>query len=148
MWSVYDVLLRLKEILFFHFFFFHFFLRVLQASSPSQKACPNGCSGRSYLPRNVLWYRKEFQIPLSWTIGTSDGDSDNYIYLEFDGSFRNTTIWINGQYVLNHVCGYTPFRLRLDNVPSVIQNYHSNKSNSITVFVDPDNGDEGKVEKV
>ena len=123
----------------------------LIASRPSTKACPNGCSGRSYLPRNVLWYRKEFTIPQQWKIGDNSNDDDeddydgnNFIYLEFDGSFRNTTIWINGEYVFNHVCGYTPFRLRLDTIPSIIQNYHLDKSNSITVFVDPDNGDEGK----
>ena len=38
----------------------------LIASAPSERACPNGCSGKSYLPRHVLWYRKEFNIPIEW----------------------------------------------------------------------------------
>ena len=38
----------------------------LIAATASQKACPNGCSGRSYIPRHVLWYRKKFLIPSDW----------------------------------------------------------------------------------
>ena len=71
----------------------------LIASAPSERACPNGCSGKSYLPRHVLWYRKQFAIPAEWK-----GD---VFWLDFEGAFRNTTVWLNGMLVANHVCGYT-----------------------------------------
>ena len=114
----------------------------LIATSPSLFACPHGCSGKSYIPRHVLWYRKSFTLPAAW--------SGSHIYLDFEGSFRETTVWVNGAKVAYHDCGYTPFRVRLDN----ITNLHigdstfgattaSRQHNVISVFVDPDNGDEG-----
>ena len=38
----------------------------LIGNAPSLTACPNGCSGESYIPRHVLWYRKAFTIPQEW----------------------------------------------------------------------------------
>jgi beta-galactosidase len=103
----------------------------LISNAPSQTACPDGCSGKSYIPRHVLWYRKQFSLPQEWE-GTS------LVTLEFEGSFRNTTVWINGNLVANHVCGYTPFRVPLDS-----PNFGETNQNTIAVFVDPDNGDAG-----
>ena len=97
-------------------------------------ACADGCSGNSYYPRHVLWYRKSFNLPSSW-----NGDS---IWLEFQGSFRETTVWINGEKVAYHNSGYLPFRVRLDNVSSI----KYDDKNEVSVFVDPDNGDEGGVD--
>jgi len=81
--------------------------------------------------RHVLWYRKEFKIPAPWK-----GDT---FWLDFEGVFRNATVWINGKIIANHVCGYTPFRVRLDN----ITNIEVGGSSTIAIFVDPDNGDDG-----
>lgn len=103
----------------------------LIATAPSLIACPDGCSGKSYIPRHVLWYRKEFVLPSSWK-----GDA---FWLDFEGSFRETTVWLNGVKVAYHDCGYTPFRVRLDNISSTVVG----AKNVISVFVDPDNGDEG-----
>ena len=103
----------------------------LIAGPPSKAACPTGCSGRSYIPRHVLWYRKAFALPADW--------AGSAIWLDFAGSFRETTVWVNGALVATHACGYTPFRVRLDNVTAV----RIGGPNSIAVFVDPDNGDEG-----
>jgi beta-galactosidase len=100
-------------------------------NGPSREACSDGCSGRSYIPRHVLWYRNSFSLPKEWM---EEVDSNVVIFLEFEGSFRNTTVWLNGEKVLNHVCGYTPFRIQLD--PSRMQQ-------TVAVFVDPDNGDGG-----
>lgn len=97
----------------------------------SEKACPDGCSGRSYIPRHVLWYRKKFTIPKTW-----DGSA---YWLDFAGSFRETTVWVNGVLSAKHVCGYTPFRLRLDNITAV----KVGEETTVAVFVDPDNGDTG-----
>lgn len=97
----------------------------------SATACPDGCSGRSYIPRAVLWYRKTFTIPADWA-GSS-------IWLNFEGSFRETTVWVNGVLSQTHVCGYTPFQLRLDNISAV----KIGEPTVVAVFVDPDNGDSG-----
>ena len=98
----------------------------LAGATPSVAACPDGCSGKSYIPRHVLWYRKTFAVPLSWKGST--------VWLDFDGAFRNTTVWLNGERIHNHVCGYTPFRIHLTNLRA---------ENLLAVFVDPDNGDVG-----
>eukprot|EP00965_Chrysotila_dentata_P229531 6197239-Pleurochrysis_carterae.AAC.2 len=54
---------------------------------PSKVACPTGCSGKSYIPRHVLWYRKRFSLPAGW--------AGSAIWLDFEGSFRKTTVWVN-----------------------------------------------------
>ena len=36
----------------------------LIATAPSEKACPDGCSGKSYIPRHVMWYRKADGAPI------------------------------------------------------------------------------------
>ena len=103
----------------------------LIATAPSDEACPDGCSGNSYIPRHVLWFRKVFTIPAEW-----EGE---VVWLDFEGSFRLTTVWLNGVRAAHHDCGYTPFRVRLDNHTAV----RFGAKNLISVFVDPDNGDEG-----
>jgi beta-galactosidase len=114
---------------------------------PSKEACPDGCSGRSYIPRHVLWYRKQFQLlPPS---NNNDDNGDHQYVLEFQGSFRNTTVWVNGRLVKNHICGYTPFRVPLTTeVLSTLSQDDDDDDNddtihTIAVFVDPDNGDDG-----
>merc|ERR1711998_14347 len=104
------------------------------AAAASSTACPSGCSGKSYIPRHVLWYRKEFTIPSSWS-----GDS---FWLDFEGAFRNSTTWVNGELVKNHVCGYTPFRVYLNNITSV----KPGEKSVVALFIDPDNGDGGNQE--
>ena len=88
----------------------------LIASAPSEKACPDGCSGKSFLPRHVLWYRKQFMIPDDW--------KRDVFWLDFEGAFRNTTVWLNGVRIANHACGYTPFRVRLDNSTAIRLGYN------------------------
>ena len=106
----------------------------LIGAAPSAAACPDGCSGKSFIPRHVLWYRKSFRLPATW--------AGSAVWLDFAGSFRNTTVWVNGVLAANHVCGYTPFRLRLDNITAV-RFGAGGRDNEIAVFVDPDNGEDG-----
>jgi beta-galactosidase len=113
----------------------------LIVNSPSKEACPDGCSGRSYIPRHVLWYRNTFSLPEEWLEdhqSSMEAGTGSLLSLEFEGSFRNTTVWLNGKLVLNHVCGYTPFRVELE--PDLL---HSGETQTLAVFVDPDNGDGG-----
>jgi beta-galactosidase len=48
---------------------------------------------------SIGWYRKHFR--------TSVADSGQRFQLQFDGIFRDATIWVNGHYIGNHQSGYT-----------------------------------------
>src|ERR1035437_8233063 len=50
------------------------------------------CSG--YLPVGIGFYRKEFEIP--------ESDKGKKLSIEFDGIFRNSTVWVNGHLLGNH----------------------------------------------
>jgi len=110
---------------------------LITGSAPSLLACPGGCSGRSYIQRKVLWYRKTFRVPASWR--------GSAVWLDFEGSFRLTRVFFNGALVAEHDCGYTPFRVRLDNTSAL--RFGDGAPNLVSVFVDPDNGDEGGAER-
>ncbi|HSC38059.1 MAG TPA: hypothetical protein VLD19_09320, partial [Chitinophagaceae bacterium] len=53
-----------------------------------------------YLPTGIGFYRKEFEIP--------ETDKGRKVSIEFDGIFRNSTVWVNGHLIGNHQSGYTP----------------------------------------
>ncbi len=55
-----------------------------------------------YLPHDVGWYRKSFDLPAE--------DLGKRIYLEFDGVFRNSTVWVNGCMLGTQPSGYISFR--------------------------------------
>ncbi|WP_188931734.1 beta-galactosidase GalA [Dyadobacter endophyticus] len=57
-------------------------------------------AGNGYLPTGIGFYRKEFAI--------AAGDAGKKISIEFDGIFRNSTVWVNGHLMGNHKSGYTP----------------------------------------
>jgi len=106
---------------------------LIDGAVPSREACPSGCSGRSFIARKVLWYRKRFRLPEAWR--------GSAVWLDFEGAFRDTRVYFNGEVVAHHDCGYTPFRVRLDNTSSIA--YGDDTTNVLAVFIDPDNGDEG-----
>ena len=54
-----------------------------------------------YLPDMVGWYRKSFTLAPS--------DRGKTIWLEFDGIYRNSTLWLNGHLLGRHISGYTSF---------------------------------------
>jgi beta-galactosidase len=47
------------------------------------------------------WYRKHFTMPTEAAGKT--------VTVVFDGVFMDADVWINGQHLGNHPCGYTPF---------------------------------------
>jgi beta-galactosidase len=49
----------------------------------------------------TAWYRKSFTIDKT--------NKDKTAYLQFDGVYMNSDIWINGKHVGNHPYGYTSF---------------------------------------
>jgi beta-galactosidase len=80
------------------------------------------CSG--YLPVGVGFYRKEFEIP--------ESDKGKKISIEFDGIFRNSTVWVNGHLLGNNQSGYTPSNYDLTDV----LRYGNEGKNAILVKVD------------
>ena len=78
--------------------------------------------GGLYPETSIGWYRKHFRIAKS--------DSGNRFQLQFDGIFRNATIWVNGIYTGNNLSGYLGVNYDITD----FINYE--KENVITVRVD------------
>ena len=79
----------------------------------------------AFLPKNLTWYRKHFNLPLEWK-GMS-------IWLYFEGVFRASSVYLNGYYLKFHDSGYTSFYVRLDNASNVT--YGDGKSNENVLAV-------------
>lgn len=47
------------------------------------------------------WYRKTFNVPTT--------DRNKSLWLDFDGVYRNSRVYLNGHSIGIHACGYTPF---------------------------------------
>ena len=54
-----------------------------------------------YLPVEPGWYRKTISIPAA--------DRGRRLWLEFDGVYRDSQIWLNGHFLGRHASGYTSF---------------------------------------
>jgi beta-galactosidase len=80
--------------------------------------------GNGYLPVGIGFYRKEFEIP--------ESDKGRKISIEFDGIFRNSTVWVNGHLIGNHLSGYIPSNYDL----SDFLRYGNEGKNAILVKVD------------
>src|ERR1044072_2845773 len=80
----------------------------------SEKA-PAGTGGGA-LPGGIGWYRKSFTVP-----ATAKGKQ---IFIEFDGVYRNSEVWINGHYLGKRPYGYISFQYEL--TPHLI--YGSNRN--------------------
>ena len=57
--------------------------------------------GRNYPATSVGWYRRVFKLPAA--------DAGKRISIEFDGSYRETMVVLNGFYIGRHSGGYDPF---------------------------------------
>lgn len=64
-----------------------------------KSAIDKGSSG--YMTGGTGWYRKHF------TINREDGDKK--AYLQFDGVYMASDVWLNGRHLGFHPYGYTPF---------------------------------------
>ena len=62
---------------------------------------PSGASGGA-LPGGVGWYRKHFSI-------NQESITNNRYFLEFDGVYMNSTVYVNGQKVCFRPYGYSSF---------------------------------------
>ena len=61
--------------------------------------------GREFPETSVGWYRREFVL--------AEGDAGRRISVEFDGIFRNATVFFNGHYIAENMSGYAPLALDL-----------------------------------
>jgi beta-galactosidase len=75
------------------------------------------------LPGGVGWYRKTFTTP--------EAIRDKSIFINFDGVYQNSEIWINGTYLGKRPYGYISFRYELTD-----HLYFGNEENVIAVRVD------------
>lgn len=54
----------------------------------------------------VSGYRKEFDAPKEW--------EDNHVFITFEGAAHRATVYLNGQKVYTHNCGYTAFSFEMN----------------------------------
>ncbi len=84
---------------------------------PFSDTNPAGAAGGA-LPGGVGWYRKAFATPAK--------DTSTRVFIDFDGVYRNSEVWINGQSLGKRPYGYSSFeyeltpQLRRDGAPNVI----------------------------
>jgi beta-galactosidase len=76
-----------------------------------------------FMPTTTGWYRKTFDMPAS-----AKGKS---LWIDFDGIYRDSSVWLNGQFLGRHKSGYTSFRYDIGQVA----NYGG--KNVLAVHVDP-----------
>jgi len=79
--------------------------------------------GGGALPGGIGWYRKTFTLP--------EVDRNKSVFIDFDGVYMNSNVWINGHLLGNRPYGYSSFRYEL----TPYLNY-GNKPNVISVRVD------------
>ena len=83
---------------------------------------PAGVGGGA-LPGGIGWYRKSFTL--------TEDDTNKLVFIDFDGIYRNSEVWINGHYLGIRPYGYSSFQYEL----TPFLNY-GNKNNLIAVKVD------------
>jgi len=67
---------------------------------PFSQDAPTG-GGGGYLPTGIGWYRKHFRL--------SDGADGQRVWIEFDGVYENSTVWVNGKRLGIRPFGYISF---------------------------------------
>lgn len=87
--------------------------------SENNPATPGGGA----LPGGIGWYRKTFKV--------SYDDLDGLVFIDFDGVYQNSEVWINGHSLGKRFYGYSSFRYEL--TPYLVG---GEKNNVIAVKVD------------
>ncbi len=64
--------------------------------------------GHGFEKNSVGWYRRTFDLPRE--------DTGKRLWLEFDGVFRDCTVFVNGWFVGHHESGYSSFRYDITDV--------------------------------
>lgn len=79
--------------------------------------------GGGVLPGGVAWYRKTFVVP--------ESHREKLVFIDFDGIYRNSKVWINGHFLGQRPYGYSSFRYEL--TPFL---KYGNEKNLLAVRVD------------
>jgi beta-galactosidase len=74
-----------------------------------------------FLPTGIGWYRKHFMLPTA--------AASKNVWIEFDGIYQNSDVWINGQYLGHYPNGYMSFNYELTK-------FLKKRDNILTVKVD------------
>jgi len=64
--------------------------------------------GPGFATNSVGWYRRTFTLPQQ--------DAGKRLWLEFDGAFRDSRVYVNGYFVGHHESGYSSFRYDITDV--------------------------------
>ncbi len=64
-----------------------------------------GGSGGGYINAGTGWYRKEFKLP--------NNTQGKCAFIEFDGVYMNSDVWLNGVHLGNRPYGYSSFQYEL-----------------------------------
>lgn len=62
-------------------------------------------SGGGYINAGTGWYRKEFKLP--------ENIQGKCVFIEFDGVYMNSDVWLNGVHLGNRPYGYSSFQYEL-----------------------------------
>jgi hypothetical protein len=62
-------------------------------------------AGTGFLPGGIGWYRKTFQLPAA--------DEGRKFFIDFDGVYRDSDVWINGRHLGHRPYGYSSFEYDL-----------------------------------
>jgi beta-galactosidase len=65
-----------------------------------EKTNPTGGAG-GFFPAGVGWYRRGFDAPANW--------KGKRVSIEFDGVYKNASVYLNGELLGTHPYGYTAF---------------------------------------
>ena len=84
---------------------------------------PHPDASHGFLPGGAAWYRKTFNL--------SAKDRGQTLWLEFDGVYRDSQVWLNGHLLGRHASGYTSFYYDI----SRFANY-ADAANVLTVWAD------------
>ncbi len=57
--------------------------------------------GQGYLPTGIGWYRKKFTLP--------ESDRNEKVFIQFDGVYMNSEVWVNGHLLGRYPYGYSTF---------------------------------------
>ncbi len=66
---------------------------------------PDLASGTGFLPGGIGWYKKEFEL--------ENFSKEKKYAIYFDGIYKNSEVWINGEYLGKHPNGFIPFQYDL-----------------------------------
>ena len=78
--------------------------RVPGSPSLFDPKCPSG-SGGGFLPGGIGWYRKTFTLPAD--------RAGPAVFVEFEGVYMDSDVWLNGRHLGHHPYGYTSFEYDL-----------------------------------